>query len=420
VVIPIPTIGINQLFDMNNQRLLAFTILLPALVVRFSGRNAAQFRLNRADVLLLLYGVLQLVLFIPYESSTNTLRRAFLFLLEGFLTFVAFSRLLPERRDIVDAIGGFCLAAAIFAPIAIFESLRYWLLYTVIPVTWGDPNYGGAWLLRGGSLRAQAATGHSLTLGYVFMMAIGFCMYLKGTQRSKFATAAVFSLLCAGLFFTYSRGPWLAAALVVVITIVLGARNAAQLVKITLPPVVIAMVLMATPLGRGLVNLLPFVGTADQDTIEQRQRLAETSWRLIQENPLWGNPFVMQQMEELRLGSNGIIDLVNAYAQVALFYGLIGLALFLSVYASALLRSYATLKVARAAGDADLVWLGATLIASMASCLILMAASGHLWLEWVSAGILIAYSTLQPHVQPAVEPSAVHPTLVRRRRTAAL
>jgi O-antigen ligase len=242
---------------------------------------------------------------------------------------------------------------------------------------------------------------------------------LKWTQPSKRVTAVVFSLLCLGLFFTYSRGPWLGAVLVVIVAIVLGARNAAQLVKITLPPAVIGMILIVTPLGRGFVEVLPFVGSAHQESIEQRQRLAETSWRLIQENPLFGNPFVMLEMEELRLGANGIIDLVNAYAQVALFYGLIGLALFLGVYVAALLRSYGTLKSARAAGDADLVWLGASLIASMASCLFLMAAAGHLWFEWVSAGILVSYSTLRVLEQRAPEPVPVRVHPVRGRRTTA-
>jgi len=419
VAIAIPTVGIRQLFDMNNQRLLAFTILLPAAIARFSGRNAAPLRLNRVDALFLLYGLLQLVLLIPYESATNTLRRGFLFLLDAYLTYFAFSRLLPDRRNVVDAMGAFCLAAAVFAPIAIFESLRTWLLFTGIPLTWGDPNFAGAWLLRGNDLRAQAAAGHSLTLGYVFMLAIGFAMYLKWTQSSKRATIAVFAMLFAGLYFTYSRGPWLAAILVVVVAIVLGTRNAAQLVKITLPFALIGMVLIVTPLGHGLVELLPFVGSSYQDTIEQRQRLAETSWRLVQQNPLFGNPFVMLEMEELRLGANGIIDLVNAYAQVALFYGLIGLALFLAVYAGALLRSYATFKLARTFGDDDMVLLGATLIASMVSCLVLMGASGHLWLEWASAGILVSYASLQVHERPAPEPAVVQRRSLRRGRTAA-
>jgi hypothetical protein len=52
---------------------------------------------------------------------------------------------------------------------------------------------------------------------------------------------------------------------------------------------------------------------------------------------LFGNPFVLLDMEELRTGDN-IIDLVNAYAQVALFYGLVGLALFCLLFMASMHR----------------------------------------------------------------------------------
>src|SRR5205085_9235719 len=114
------------------------------------------------DVVLLAYGVLQLVLFVPYESSTNTLRRAFLFLLDSFLVYFAFSRLFEQRRNLADAMAALCLSAAIFAPIALFETGRGWLLYTGISDAWGNPNVY-SWLFRGDYLRAQAAAGHSIT-----------------------------------------------------------------------------------------------------------------------------------------------------------------------------------------------------------------------------------------------------------------
>ena len=42
------------------------------------------------------------------------------------------------------------------APMAVFESARSWLLYTNMASLWGDPNEL-AWLMRGGSLRAQVS-----------------------------------------------------------------------------------------------------------------------------------------------------------------------------------------------------------------------------------------------------------------------
>lgn len=392
--IQIPTILIGQLFAMTNDRLLGLVILLPAVWMRIAAsRRDGPIRLNGLDFLLLAYGLVQLALFIPYESWTNTLRRGFLFLLDTFLVYFAFSRLLEHKRNLGDAMGALCLSAAIFAPIAIFETTRGWLLYTGISEAWGDPNIF-SWLFRGDSLRAQAAAGHSITLGYFFALAIGFWMYLRQSQPSKAINFAFFAMIFAGLFVTYARGPWLTAVLVLVIAIMLGARSAVEMMKVALVPAVITIATLASPFGRRLIELLPYVGSASQDTVDQRQALAETSWRLIQQNPWFGNPFVLLDMEDLRTGDH-IIDLVNAYAQVALFYGLVGLALFLAVYLGALRRAYSTWRRSLAAGDADTVWLGASLIACMVSSLFLMAASGHLWLEWVSAGLLTAYGGLR-------------------------
>ena len=395
VSVSIPTLVIQQLFDLTNMRILAFAILVPAAWARLAARSHGQpLRLNRIDIAFLLYGALQLALLVPYETVTNTMRRAFLFLLDGYLVYFAFSRLLPERRHVADAMSALCLAAVIAAPIGIFESLRGWLLYVGIPLVWGQPVEG--YLFRDDALRAQASMGHSLTLGYVIAMAIGLWMYLKSEESSKLRKAGFLFVMGVALFVTYARGPWVAAVLAALIAAVLGSRNVVQIVKMVLPPLAAIAIVIVSPFGSRFLELLPFIGSAGQESIEQRQRLAETSWRLIQENPLFGNPFVLLQMEELRLGQNGIIDLVNAYAQVALFYGLIGLALFVAVYVGALYKSYATLKLSRAYGDMDMVWMGASLVGCMVASLFLMATSGHLWLEWVLAGLLVSYARLQP------------------------
>jgi O-antigen ligase len=416
VSVSIPTLVIQQLFDLTNMRMLGFAILVPAVWARLAARRHGEpLRLNRIDIAFLLYGALQLTLLFPYETVTNTMRRAFLFLLDGYLVYFAFSRLLRERRQVADAMGALCLAALIAAPIGIFESLRGWLLYVGVPLVWGRPVEG--YLFRDYALRAQASMGHSLTLGYVIAMAIGLWMYLKYWQASKLRNVAFVLVMSVALFVTYARGPWIAAVLVVVFAAVLGSRNVVQIVKMLLPPVAAVALVIVSPFGARFIALMPFIGTTGQDTIEQRRRLAETSWRLIQENPLFGNPFVLLQMEDLRLGQNGIIDLVNAYAQVALFYGLIGLALFVAVYIGALVKSFATLKLSRAAGDMDMVWMGSSLIACMVASLFLMAAAGHLWLEWALAGLLVSYARLQPiessaEVSPSVE-AYVRPTYQR-------
>jgi O-Antigen ligase len=392
--IDIPIIGINKLFDLSQQRLLGIFILLPAVLRRPTGINNDQPSwFLYADIVLLLYGVLQLVLFMPYESTTNTLRRASLFLLDTYLIYFAFSRLNSDRRVITDAFGALCLSACIYASVAIFESQRKWLLYTGIGERWGVGDTL-AWLLRGDSLRAQASLGHSLTLGFSLAMGVGAWMYLKSTEPSRLRRGAIFFLLSAGLFFTYSRAPWLSAALVSVLYLGFASKSLVSFIRSILLLVAIAGGIALTPLGDAVISLLPGVGSVGQETVDYRQALAETSWRLIQLHPLLGNPFVLLDMEELRQGQ-GIIDLVNAYAAITLFYGVVGLVLYCGVFLVSLIAGFRCLIQSRAVGDADMVSIGAALLACVIVTLLFMGTAGFIWIQWQLAGLLMGYAGLR-------------------------
>jgi hypothetical protein len=405
VEIAIPTIGINQLFDMNQVRLMAFAILIPAVWARV--RDGERIQLTGVDGLMLAYGLLQLVLLIPYESFTNTGRRAFLYFLDAYLVYFAFSRLNARREALTDSLATICLIACVLAPIAVFESVRHWLLYTGINDQWGSPNT--EYLMRGDSLRAQVSTGHSIPLGTVFAMGIGCWMCLKAYQDRKGAMSVVFALLTVGVFVTYARGPWLGAAFAPLVFLAIGSRNASSLAKGLIAFAAAAGLILMTPLGPSIIENLPFIGTANQGTVEYRQQLAETSWRLIKENPWFGNPFVILQMEELRQG--GIIDIVNAFANVALFYGLTGLALFVGAFVVGLIHAYRRLLVARRSNDDNGMTLGASLIACVLATLLVMATAGFSWWQWPLLGLLSAYAAMQSRAdtvasQPTARPVA--------------
>jgi O-antigen ligase len=412
--VTIPTIGIQRLFDLSNLRILTLLILFPAVWTHIVRRQVGgRVRLNSMDAALLGYGLLQLVLLLPYESPTNTMRRAFLFLVDIYVVYFAFSRLLSDKRQFADTLGALCLAAAIFAPIALFETVRDWLLYIGMGQTWGQWNRE-AYLLRGGSLRAQAAMGHSITLGYIFAMAIGSWLFLRSTQDSKPKSAAILALLTVGLYVTYARGPWLTAAVTAAVFAVLAVRRAATLGKGVFMLIVVCGLGALTPYGARVVDNLPFIGTQGQDTIAYRQQLAEVSWGLIQQHPFFGNPFVLLQMEELRSG--GIIDLVNGYLQVALFHGLVGLALYGLVFLIAIWRTFRKIRASRAAGDGDAILLGSSLLACMVATMFFIATAGSSYLQWLLVGLLASYAALREPVAAVPPGSRPAADQVRRGR----
>ena len=386
--IEIPIAGINRLFDLSNVRLMSLLILVPVAASRL---REAPLRFSAMDALFLLYGTLQIALLVPYESPTNTMRRGFLFLIDEYVVFFVFSRAISSRRQLVDMMAALCLSAALFVPVAAFESFKGWLLYSDLSGRWGNANEL-AYLFRGDSLRAQASTGHSIALGYLLAMAIGVWTYLGSSILKRQVKLGVFFALALGLGLSYARGPWLGGAIALLLFVVLGSRDNATRSKSLFGIVAASALFAVTPWGMRVVDTLPFIGTQDQDSVEYRRQLAETSWQLVQQHPFFGNPFVLLDMESLRQGQ-GIIDVVNTYLQVALWYGLVGLALFGGIFLLALSRGGGRYLQARRVDDVDGRVLGASLLACMLASLVYMATAGACF-QWVLAGFLVSYAAL--------------------------
>ena len=391
----IPVVGINKLFDLNNYRILSFAILIPVAWRLVQSSDKGVGRLTKMDVLILAYLGLQLVLLMPYESITHTMRRGFLFTIDALVLYFVVSRTCTGQRAIVETMVSFCLACAIFAPIALFESVRGWLLYQGIGELWGSPT-PWAYLLRGDTLRASVSAGHSIPLGYMMAIAFGFWLYLGSRVQSAPLTIAVAIWMWVGLLAAYARAPWLVAVVIFFAYASLGPRGPARFFTASLISALLAGLVLVSPIGERVIDSLPFVGTVDAGNITYRQRLAEMSWQLIQQNPFFGSPFFLLYMEDLRQGQ-GIIDLMNAYATIALSYGLVGLSLLLGFFLIGIRNAHRLLKrsVDR---DPDLSLLGANLIAGMFGTLFMMAAGGFgasvAQMFWVLAGLAAGYAQI--------------------------
>jgi O-antigen ligase len=401
VTLPIPVVGINHLFELNHQRLLLLAVLLPAAlraVPKPQGRAANG--LDGMYLSVLAYMTLVIVLFAPYETITNTMRRAFVLALDTLLLYHVFSRLAADRKAMTEPLVMLGLSCAVMAALAVFENLRGWLLFTNIGIVWGSPN-SFAWLMRGEGLRAQASAGHALNLGYLLAMGFGVCLLVQTRLTTPAARWGIVACIWAGLLATISRGPWLSAMVVFLTFVALRPQGLGGLLKVVAAGGVIAAAVVVSPLGDDVVAYLPFVGSVDSHNVQYRQALFETSITIIKQNPWFGNAFAMQQMEHLRQGQ-GIIDLVNGYLVVALFYGLVGLAAFLCLPLLALGRVAQTWRAAKRAGDHELIYLGACLIAMMAGTLFYIATAGFGSVFYVIAGMMASYARLVPARAAAV------------------
>lgn len=367
----LPSMLVDNLFKLDNYRVLAFAILIPAAWQLAHAKDKTQFgNYKTFDRWLVAYLVLQLALLMPYEELTNTVRRGFLFAIDSMVLFYVVSRTCSNRAKLVETMATCVLAACILATVAVFESPKGWLLYGLAP-HWGINMNISSYVIRGDSLRAQASTGNALSLGYLLAVSLGFWLFISSEliPRAKVWAGAI--IIWAGLLAAYARAPWLSAVLVFLIYQTMVPNGMRQLSKTLLVFTPIFGIVLATPLGTRIIDNLPFIGQVGAENVDYRQNLATAAWERIQEYPFFGDPFFMSHLEHLRQGQ-GIIDLVNVYLSVAMLFGLVGLAFFLAPLLIALIKTWLFARQLSSVNP-QLAALGAALTAGIAGTLFFMA-----------------------------------------------
>ncbi len=366
----LPAVIVNKLFDLSNYRILAFAVLIPTAWRLMYGKDKTAYGRHKGiDRYLWAYFALQLVLLMPYEDITNTVRRGFLFFLDCIVLVYVVSRICNTKSKLAEVLTVFCLACAIMVPIAVFESQKVWVLYRGVPDAWNIETE--VYLFRDGALRAQVSTGHSLALGFILSIAFAFWLYVANREPKSSKRIAGMSGYWLGLVAAMSRAPWIGAVLGYVVYTLLSPRGLKSLTKAALVAAPVAALVLISPIGPKIIEKLPFVGKVDSYNVEYRERLAQSSWELIQKNPVFGDPFFTRNLEHLRQGQ-GIIDLVNVYASIAMLYGVVGLFLFVMPFLLAMWSSWKQQRRAIAHDD-DVARMGAGLLAAMLATAFFMA-----------------------------------------------
>lgn len=394
--IDIPGFGIiNFLFTLDHLRLLSLVLLLPAALVLLQQRASLRLGSTWPDKLLLAFLILAAILQLRETSVTDALRGCLYLFTDVFLPYYVTSRSLRSMSDFKHALTGFMVSAALLAALAMFEMLRHWKLYNsvtgVLGLDWSMGNYLG----REGLLRASVTTGQPIPLGLVMMAAMGVFFYLR-IQGTRWQHTLGWLVLTGGLVASLSRGPWVGALFTVMVFMALGPKPVKQLLGLGLLGALALPVLALFPAGQKILNLLPFIGQADEFNITYRERLLENSWIVIERNFWFGSVDYLQtpEMQSLIQGQ-GIIDIVNTYVGVALDYGMVGLALFCLFFALAMLGVF---KALRKQAEPEPRLLGRALLATLAGVLLTIFTVSSItvipWLYWTLAGMCVAYANV--------------------------
>ena len=137
----------NELIALDHLRLLSLVLLLPILVRGLGPQESTEEgvpkRFEAAGILLLLYALLQVLLFFPYQSATASLRRVVELCLDVLLPYFIVSRGCRNRESMVEAMACFVLALIVLASLAWVEFSKGWLLYAGIQDRWGTAHIIG-------------------------------------------------------------------------------------------------------------------------------------------------------------------------------------------------------------------------------------------------------------------------------------
>jgi O-antigen ligase len=396
--IPISGMGLfNVFFDLSHARILELFVLLPAFFVLIRRRGTLGFGRTGPDRILAAYILLTTLLYLRDVSVTATLRVGFNLFIDVFLPYFVISRWLKDLQDFRGALLSLVLAIMVAALIAIFEAYRHWLLYHSLLGVLGLEG-ATSFMSRAGAIRAVVTAGHSIVLGYLMVTGMGLYLYLKHFIRITLIRRLGMALLAAGLIASLSRGPWVGAAVLLVVFITTGRNAMPRLAGLAAAAVLALSLIAILPGGDKVINLLPFIGSTEKGSIDYRQNLLNQSLIVIERNPWFGSANYLEtpEMESLRQGQ-GIIDIVNTYIQIVLETGLVGLGLFIGFFALILWRVYLAMRSIRDRNSEERL-LGRALLATLLAILLIIFTVSSIALipivYWSVAGLGAAYAEM--------------------------
>ncbi|GEM_PF-2211702 len=341
VQVPFP--GLNYLIELNHVKLAAIIILGPLFVAKLFDKTNRTLR--AVDSMLLIYVLLTGFMSLRDLPITSMLRVTIDQFLLIFIPYVAISRSIKTQDDIDTLLKAFFTGLLVMALVAVVSVGVKWNYYVSL-----DPApLGKAFLeYRNGILRIFSTVNTTL-LAFLMGAAVIVSLYLRYVKSYPRIYGYGFIVLFGFVAFaTGSRGGWLAALI----------AAASYVIFVNFGAAARRAVLFALLSGGAWLIFLVFQdGSSLSDqygTISYRADFLRTSIPQIASRPLFGSSTFMElpSFQRLRQGE-GIIDLVNAYLQVTLFYGLTGLGLFLGSYLAALKSGLGVLKTLPSKREAE-------------------------------------------------------------------
>jgi hypothetical protein len=399
--ISIPGMGImNFLIQFSHARMLELLILLPAFVSLLRQGNTPSFGRTGSDRAFIAYILLSIILHQRNTSLTDNLRQTFYLYIDVFLPYFVISRSVRNMQAFRDSLLSLVLAIMLLALFALFEFFKNWLLYDAVTLELGLNRGVAVYMKREGLLRVLVTAGQPIPLGYLMVAGMGLYLFLQRSIQQTLVRWVGMILLAAGLIAPLSRGPWIGAAVLIVIFIATGRYALRRLMILAIVAIFALPVVSMLPGGAKVINLLPFVGSTDKENVDYRKDLITNSIIVIKRNLWFGSVDYLNtpELESMRQGQGqGDIDIVNTYIGVSLETGIIGLGLFVSFFALTLSGIYRSMH-SIPDRDSEEHLLGRVLLATLLAILTIIFTVSSITVipivYWSVAGLGVAYTRM--------------------------
>jgi hypothetical protein len=394
----IPGFGImNYFMYLDIVTVIGLTLLVPEWLAL---RRTTTLPLGSTftDKLVVVFLCLQFVLVIRVTTVTDAMRLGLIYPFFGaFLPYYVCSRALNSQSRFKDTLGTLCMACLLLAVVGMFEYSKHWMLYMVLSgALHGSEGWGWTYLARGESLRAAASLGQAIPLGYMMTIALAVWLFLRRYVPSQALWRVGFAVLCGGLLSTISRGPWAGAIAMFLAWSATGVEPVKNLTKALFAGAGIFGLLLVSPMGPKFIDLIPGVGNMEPQNTEYRQEFIAQSLLFIERHPWFGLSDFAYAPEFAKLTINvGVVDTLNIFLTVAISSGLVGLAIFLGIFLSALGIVLIRLRQVRS-GNPEAAALGRALVGIWVGVVVIINTISGISLiptmYWCMIGFCVGYA----------------------------
>jgi O-antigen ligase len=395
----IPGFGlVNFLFPIDYVTILSFAVLLPAYLSIRKESDTAPFLNYWADRLLLIYMILAIALLMRDTTVTDAMRKVISSFATIFLPYYVASRGIKNLQQFKEVIAAFVVACMLEGVLGMFEYSRFWLLYANLKNSLGVTWNMGEYLGRGENLRALASLGQPIALGYIMVIALGFYLFLAHHIKSKYWKIVGLGLVLAGLYVPLSRGPWMGAVLLVILYILISPKVVKRLTTLAIATVIIIPLISSMPVGKKVIDMLPFIGKTDTENVDYRVRLLDAAYTVFNRYPFFGSVNYRDELASLGMTQGeGIVDVVNTYLDVVLEYGIVGFTIYLSFFGIVIFTIIHSLKKIEDK-QSDMHLLGRILLATQIAILVTITSVSSILVipvvYWAIAGLSLSYESI--------------------------